>query len=74
MESDSSTWEESPKILVARETVNILTQAMHKIDENDFFSAHIMVGIALHRLENLQIDLANHLSTEKALRDMLKHS
>ncbi|MDX2231873.1 MAG: hypothetical protein NW220_19725 [Leptolyngbyaceae cyanobacterium bins.349] len=73
MESDSTTWEESPKILLAREVVNILNQAMHKIDENDYFSAQIMVGVALHHLESLQIDLTEHLSLERTLRSFLKH-
>ncbi|MDX2243881.1 MAG: hypothetical protein NW224_24660 [Leptolyngbyaceae cyanobacterium bins.302] len=74
MESDQTLWEESPKILLAKEVINILTQAMSKIDDNDLFSAQVMVGIALHHLESLQVDLTEHLSWEKMLRDVIKHS
>lgn len=74
MEPDSVAWRESPKILLAREVVSILNQAMDKIDENDIFSAQVMVGIALHHLENLQVDLTEHLSWEKILRDMIQQS
>lgn len=74
MESDPTLGEESPKILLTKEAIQILSQAMHKIDENDLFSAQIMVGVALQYLENLQVDLTTHLSMEKLLRDTLKSS
>lgn len=74
MEPDSATSGESPKILLAREAVNMLNQAIYKIDQNDIFSAQVMVGIALHHLENLQGDLTQHLSLEKMLRDTLQQS
>ena len=73
MESDLTTWGDSPKILLAKETVHILNQVIHKINENDLFSAQVMVGVALQHLENLQVDLTEHLTVEKTLRQMLEH-
>jgi hypothetical protein len=72
MESDFAASGESPKILLAQEAVNILNQAMRKIDQNDIFSAQVMIGIALHHLEQLQGDLTQHLSLEKMLRNTLQ--
>lgn len=74
MESDPTLGAESPKILLTKEAIQILSQAMHKIDENDLFSAQVMVGVALQYLENLQVDITTHLSLEKRLRDTLKSS
>lgn len=74
MKSDSLASEDSPKSLLVREVVNILNQTIDKIDDNDLFSAEIMVGVALQYLENLQTDLNQHLSLEKMLREMVNPS
>jgi len=74
MESDPTRSGESPKILLAREAVTILNQAIDKIDDNDIVSAKVMVGIALYHLESLKMELDDHLSWEKRLREIIKQA
>lgn len=73
MDSDSKTSGESPKVLLAREAVSVLNQAIDKIEDHDIFSAKVMVEIAFHHLGRLQRDLDQHLYWEKKLKNTIKH-
>jgi hypothetical protein len=64
-------WNDSPRISSVQQTVGILNQVIEKLDENDAASAQVMVGVAIHLLESLNLDLNQHLVTERSLRNVM---
>lgn len=67
-------WNDSPRITSVQQTVGILNQVIEKLDENDAASAQVMVGVAIHLLESLNLDLNQHLTTQRSLRELLSKS
>lgn len=67
-------WNDSPQITSVQQTVNILNQVIEKLDENDAASAQVMVGVAIHLLESLNLDLNQHLTTQRNLRELFSKS
>jgi hypothetical protein len=67
-------WNDSPRIMSVQETVSILNQVIEKLDENDAASAQVMVGVAIHLLESLSLDLNQHLNTQRSLRELFSKS
>ncbi len=65
-------WNDSPQITSVQRTVSILNQVIEKLDENDTASAQVMVGVAIHLLENLNVDLNQHLIVQHTLRELLR--
>lgn len=63
---------ESPKVVLIEETVDILNQTIQKLQENDHVSAHVMLGVVRQLLGELQGDLEQHLLLEKKLKRMLE--
>ncbi len=74
MQLDSGIWDESPQVISVKETVHLLSQVIQKLDENDYFSAQIMVGVAVHLLQNVQSELEQHQQIERMLREVLNSS
>ncbi|EKQ67037.1 hypothetical protein OsccyDRAFT_4858 [Leptolyngbyaceae cyanobacterium JSC-12] len=74
MQLDSGIWDESPQVISVKETVHLLSQVIQKLDENDYFSAQIMVGVAVHLLQNVQSELEQHQQIERMLREVLNNS
>jgi hypothetical protein len=67
-------WHDSPRISSVQQTVGILNQVIEKLDENDTASAQVMLGVAIHLLESLNLDLNQHLITERFLRNLTRES
>ncbi len=67
-------WNDSPRITSVQQTVGILNQVIEKLDENDAASAQVMIGVAIHLLESLNLDLNQHLITQRNLRELLSKS
>lgn len=63
-------WNDSPRITSVQQTVSILNQVIEKLDENDAASAQVMVGVAIHLLESLNLDLNQHLTAQRTLREL----
>ncbi len=61
---------DSPRISSVQQTVGILNQVIEKLDENDAASAQVMVGVAIHLLESLNLDLNQHLMTQRSIREL----
>ncbi len=64
--------QDSPKAIAVERTVDMLNQALQKIQENDYVSAQVMAGIAKHLLEQVQSEIEAHLSMERMLRKTLR--
>ncbi len=63
---------DSSKTFVVQQTIHILNQAVDKLQENDYVSAQVMVGVAKHLLDEVQTDLEHYLTIQKMLKDALK--
>ncbi|MFB2876048.1 MULTISPECIES: hypothetical protein [Floridanema] len=63
---------DSSKAFVVQHSINILNQAANKLQENDFVSAQVMIGVAKHLLDEVQTDLEHYLTIQKMLKDTLK--
>ncbi|MDX2242724.1 MAG: hypothetical protein NW224_18705 [Leptolyngbyaceae cyanobacterium bins.302] len=63
---------ESPKTKQIEIAINVLTQALQKLDEHDYPSAKVMTGVAKKVLDDLQLDLDRHLYVEEKLKQLLK--
>ncbi|MFB2939457.1 hypothetical protein ACE1B6_29740 [Aerosakkonemataceae cyanobacterium BLCC-F154] len=63
---------DSSKSCVVQQSVNILNQAVDKLQENDYVSAQVMIGVAKHLLNEVQSDLDNYLTIQRMLKDALK--
>jgi hypothetical protein len=61
-------WNDSPRIASIQQTVEILHQVIDKLDQDDPASAQVMVGVAIHLLEGLNLDLNHHLDTRRSLQ------
>ena len=67
-------WNDSPQITSVQQTVSILNQVIEKLDENDAASAQVMVGVAIHLLESLNLDLNQQIVVQRTLRELLSKS
>lgn len=67
-------WNDSPQITSVQQTVALLNQVIEKLSNNDTASAQVMVGVAIHLLESLNLDLNQHLDTQRTLRELLSKS
>jgi hypothetical protein len=54
-----------------RQAIDLLSRAVEKLDQNDPFSAEVMLGVTIHLLENSKADLNHYLETETRLRKLL---
>ena len=68
----AETRNDSSKALVVEQSISILNQAMGKIQENDYVSAQVMVGVAKHLLDEVQTDLDQYLTIQKMLKKAFK--
>jgi len=74
MHLNSEIWDESPQVISIKETMHLLNQVVQKLDENDYFSAQIMLGVSVHLLKNVQIEIEQHVQIERMLRKTLNNS
>ncbi len=68
----TETRNDSSKAIVVQHSINILNQAANKLQENDFVSAQVMIGVAKHLLDEVQTDLEHYLTIQKMLKDTFK--
>jgi hypothetical protein len=55
-----------------QQAIDLLGNAIGKLDENDIFSAEVTIGVAIHLLECSKTDLNHYLETETKLRALLR--
>ncbi|HEY9753066.1 MAG TPA: hypothetical protein V6C46_08940 [Coleofasciculaceae cyanobacterium] len=53
-------------------SIEILQQALEKLENHDYVSAQVMVGIAHHILDDVQLDLNCFLVLKLQLNELLK--
>lgn len=63
---------DSSKAFAVQQSINILNQAVDKLQENDYVSAQVMIGVAKHLLDEVQTDLESYLTIQKILKNALK--
>ncbi|MBE9230025.1 hypothetical protein IQ264_31995 [Phormidium sp. LEGE 05292] len=63
---------DSSKTFEVQQTIHILNQAVNKLQENDYVSAQVMIGVAKQLLNEVQTDLEQYLTIQKMLKDALK--
>ncbi|OKH36834.1 hypothetical protein NIES2119_15550 [[Phormidium ambiguum] IAM M-71] len=63
---------DSSKAIVVQQSISILNQAVNKLQENDYVSAQVMIGVAKHLLDEVQIDLDHYLTIQRLLKDTFK--
>lgn len=63
---------DSSKTIEVQQTIHILNQAVNKLQENDYVSAQVMIGVAKQLLNEVQTDLEQYLTIQKILKDALK--
>lgn len=63
---------DSSKAIVVQQSISILNQAVNKLQENDYVSAQVMVGVAKHLLDEVQTDLDHYLTIQRLLKDTFK--
>ena len=68
----TETRNDSSKTFEVQQTIQILNQAVNKLQENDYVSAQVMVGVAKHLLDEVQTDLDRYLTIQKMLKDTFK--
>ncbi|HEY9300175.1 MAG TPA: hypothetical protein VIQ31_28185 [Phormidium sp.] len=68
----AETTNDSSKALVVQQTISILNQAVNKLQENDYVSAQVMVGVAKQLLNEVQTDLEDYLTIQKMLKNAFK--
>jgi len=68
----TETRNDSSKTFEVQQTIQILNQAVNKLQENDYVSAQVMVGVAKHLLDEVQTDLERYLTIQKMLKDTFK--
>jgi hypothetical protein len=68
----AETTNDSSKALVVQQSIHILNQAVDKLQENDYVSAQVMVGVAKHLLDEVQCDLEQYLTIQKMLKNAFK--
>lgn len=61
------------KVGYVEAAINILIQALERLDEYDYASAQSMIAIAKNMLDELQLDLDRHFEVEEMLKHVLKH-
>lgn len=63
---------DSSKAIVVQQSISILNQAVNKLQENDYVSAQVMIGVAKHLLDEVQTDLDHYLTIQRLLKDTFK--
>lgn len=63
---------DSSQGFVVEQSITILNQAVNKLQENDYVSAQVMIGVAKHLLDEVQIDLEHYLAIQRMLKDAFK--
>jgi len=63
---------DSSKAMVVQQSISILNQAVNKLQENDYVSAQVMIGVAKHLLDEVQTDLDHYLTIQRLLKDTFK--
>lgn len=63
---------DSSKTFEVQQSIHILNQVVNKLQENDYVSAQVMIGVAKHLLNEVQTDLEQYLTIQKMLKDALK--
>lgn len=63
---------DSSKAIAVQQSISILNQAVNKLQENDYVSAQVMVGVAKHLLDEVQTDLDHYLTIQRLLKDTFK--
>lgn len=63
---------DSSQGFVVQQSITILNQAVNKLQENDYVSAQVMIGVAKHLLDEVQTDLEHYLTIQKMLKDAIK--
>ncbi|MGA9382680.1 MAG: hypothetical protein WBV73_28295 [Phormidium sp.] len=68
----TETRNDSSQAIVVQQSISILNQAVNKLQENDYVSAQVMIGVAKHLLDEVQTDLEHYLTIQKMLKDAFK--
>jgi hypothetical protein len=68
----AETTNDSSKAFVVQQTIHILNQVVDKLQENDYVSAQVMVGVAKQLLDEVQTDLEHYLTIQRMLKDAFK--
>ncbi len=68
----AETRNDSSQVFVVQQSMNILNEAVIKLQENDYVSAQVMVGVAKQLLDEVQTDVEHYLRIQKMLKDALK--
>lgn len=63
---------DSSQGFVVQQSITILNQAVNKLQENDYVSAQVMIGVAKHLLDEVQTDLDHYLTIQRLLKDAIK--
>ncbi|MFM7448696.1 MAG: hypothetical protein ACKO24_08875 [Leptolyngbyaceae cyanobacterium] len=53
-------------------SIDVLQQALEKLENHDYISAQVMVGMVHHMLDDLQLDLNCFLILKLQLNELLK--
>jgi hypothetical protein len=52
--------------------INVLNQALQKLQDHDYMGAQVMVALARQVLEDLQLDFELHFQAKAAFEQLLK--
>ncbi len=62
------------KISYVEIAINVLNEALQKLQEHEYASAQVMVSVARQVLEDLQLDFDQHSQIEEKLKNLLNQS
>jgi hypothetical protein len=62
------------KISYVEIAINVLGDALQKLQEHDYTSARVMTAVARQVLEDLQLDFDQHFQVEEKLKQLLNQS
>lgn len=69
--SHESSTSSSTKIICIQQSIDILHAVLQRLQEHDYVTAQIMVGVARQTLDDAHAELEEHVSVEIRLREVL---